>query len=159
MFAFFSNRLGCIGSLIVSIVGSLVLILVLRGCGAFYIAVMVAPQPSRPSDAEVLDAIVIGGGPAGLSAALVLGRCLRRVLVCDAGHPRNEPARIFNGFLSRDGSTPAEFLQICRDQLRRYETIEFRKVKVVHVERGDCRFTAILETGERVAGQINAASI
>ena len=98
---------------------------------------MVAPQTSSPSDAEILDAIVIGGGPAGLSAALVLGRCLRRVLVCDAGHPRNEPARIFNGFLSRDGSTPAEFLQICRDQLRRYETIEFRKVKVVDVERGD----------------------
>jgi thioredoxin reductase len=115
---------------------------------------MVAPQPSRPSDAEVLDAIVIGGGPAGLSAALVLGRCLRRVLVCDAGHPRNEPARIFNGFLSRDGSTPAEFLQICRDQLRRYETIEFRKVKVVDVERGDRRFTAILETGEHVAGRM-----
>jgi thioredoxin reductase len=115
---------------------------------------MVAPQPSRLPDAEVLDAIVIGGGPAGLSAALVLGRCLRRVLVCDAGHPRNEPARIFNGFLSRDGSTPAEFLQICRDQLRRYETIEFRKVKVVDVERGDCRFTAILETGERVAGRM-----
>ena len=115
---------------------------------------MVAPHPSRPSDAQVLDAIIIGGGPAGLSAALVLGRCLRRVLVCDAGHPRNEPARIFNGFLSRDGSTPAEFLQICRDQLRRYETIEFRKVKVVDVERGDCRFTAILETGERVAGRM-----
>jgi len=115
---------------------------------------MVAPQPSRLFDAETLDAIVIGGGPAGLSAALVLGRCLRRVLVCDAGHPRNEPARIFNGFLSRDGSTPAEFLQICRDQLRRYETIEFRKVKVVDVEREDCRFTAILETGERVAGRM-----
>ena len=115
---------------------------------------MVASQPSRPSDAEILDAIVIGGGPAGLSAALVLGRCLRRVLVCDAGHPRNEPARIFNGFLSRDGSSPAEFLQICRDQLRRYETIEFRKVKVVDVERGDCRFTAILETGERFAGRM-----
>jgi thioredoxin reductase len=115
---------------------------------------MVAPQPSRLSDGEVLDAIVIGGGPAGLSAALVLGRCLRRVLVCDAGHPRNEPARIFNGFLSRDGSSPAEFLQICRDQLRRYETIEFRKVKVVDVERGDCRFTAILETGERAAGRM-----
>ena len=115
---------------------------------------MVAPQPSGLSDAEVLDAIVIGGGPAGLSAALVLGRCPRRVLVCDAGHLRNEPARIFNGFLSRDGSTPAEFLQICRDQLRRYETIEFRKVKVVDVERGDCRFTAILETGERVAGRM-----
>jgi hypothetical protein len=48
------------------------------------------------------------------------------VLVCDAGHPRNESARICNGFLSRDGSTHAEFLQICRDQLRRYETIELR---------------------------------
>lgn len=46
----------------------------------------------------MLDAIVVGGGPAGLSAALVLGRCLRRVLVCDAGHPRNESARIFNGY-------------------------------------------------------------
>jgi len=115
---------------------------------------MVASERCHPADTEVLDAIIVGGGPAGLSAALVLGRCLRRVLVCDAGHPRNEPARIFNGFLSRDGSTPAEFLQICRDQLRRYETIEFRRVKVVEVERGDCRFTAILETGERVAGRM-----
>ena len=102
----------------------------------------------------MLDAIIIGGGPAGLSAALVLGRCLRTVLVCDAGHPRNEPARIFNGFLSRDGMPPGEFLQICRDQLQRYETVEFRHVKVADVERGDCRFTAILETGERVSGRM-----
>jgi choline dehydrogenase-like flavoprotein len=58
---------------------------------------MVAAAPSHSADEEVLDAIIVGGGPAGLSAALVLGRCLRRVLVCDAGHPRNEPARIFNG--------------------------------------------------------------
>ena len=114
---------------------------------------MVATQTSS-SAPEILDAIIIGGGPAGLSAALVLGRCLRRVLVCDAGHPRNEAARIFNGFLSRDGSNPAEFLQICRDQLRRYKTIEFRQVKVTDVERGDRRFTAILETGERVAGRM-----
>lgn len=101
-------------------------------------------------DGQILDVLIVGGGPAGLSAALVLGRCLRRALVCDAGHPRNEPARIFNGFLSRDGMPPGEFLQICREQLGRYETIEFRKTKVEGVERGDCRFTAKLETGERV---------
>jgi thioredoxin reductase len=102
----------------------------------------------------MLDAIIVGGGPAGLSAALVLGRCLRRVLVCDAGHPRNEPARIFNGYLSRDGSSPAEFLQICRDQLRRYDTVELRKVKVEDVERGDRRFTVVLESGERIDGRM-----
>ena len=65
---------------------------------------------------NLLDTIIVGGGPAGLSAALVLGRCLRKVLVCDAGHPRDEPARVFNGYLSRDGSTPAEFLEISREQ-------------------------------------------
>ncbi len=102
----------------------------------------------------ILDAVIVGGGPAGLSAALVLGRCLRRVLVCDAGLPRNAPARIFNGFLSRDGSTPAEFLEICRKQLRRYETVELRKVKVEDVERGDRRFTVVLETGERIVTRL-----
>ena len=107
-----------------------------------------------PANRDPLDAIIIGGGPAGLSAALVLGRCLRHVLVCDVGHPRNEAAKVFNGYLSRDGSTPGEFLQICRAQLRRYETVEFRKVKVVDVERGDRRFTAVLETGERVASRM-----
>jgi thioredoxin reductase len=105
---------------------------------------------SCPPFSEILDVVIVGGGPAGLSAALVLGRCLRKVLVCDAGNPRNAPARIFNGYLSRDGSTPAEFLQICRDQLRRYETVELRNVKVVNAERSDRRFTVVLETGERI---------
>lgn len=109
---------------------------------------------SPPANRVPLDAIIIGGGPAGLSAALVLGRCLRRVLLCDVGHPRNEAARVFNGYLSRDGSTPGEFLEICRAQLQRYETVEFRKVKVVDVERGDRRFTAVLETGERVVSRM-----
>ena len=101
----------------------------------------------------MLDTIIIGGGPAGLSAALVLGRCLRNVVVCDAGHPRNEPARIFNGYLSRDGSTPAEFLAISRKQLGRYETVQLREGMVTDVVRGDGEFTAILQSGERLTAR------
>ncbi|MEA3212399.1 MAG: hypothetical protein QOE70_5456 [Chthoniobacter sp.] len=101
----------------------------------------------------ILDTLIIGGGPAGLSAALVLGRCLRKVVVCDAGHPRNEPAKVFNGYLSRDGSSPGEFLAISREQLRRYETVELRHVVVADVERGEGEFTAILESGERLVAR------
>ena len=85
------------------------------------------------------DAIIVGGGPAGLSAALVLGRCRRNVLVCDAGHPRNERSKAIHGFLSRDGIPPAEFAEICRDQLRNYPNVELRAEEVVHArcEGGD----------------------
>lgn len=96
-----------------------------------------------------LDVIIVGGGPAGLSAALVLGRCLRKVLVCDAGNPRNKSANIFNGYLSRDGSTPAEFRRVSRAQLRRYrETVQIRDAVVKSIVRKAKRFTAILDTGE-----------
>jgi len=98
----------------------------------------------------ILDTIIVGGSPAGLSAALVLGRCLRNVVVCDAGHPRNEPARIFNGYLSRDGSSPREFLDVSRDQLRRYETVQVRQAFVTDVRRGADQFAAVLESGERL---------
>ena len=101
----------------------------------------------------MLDTIIVGGGPAGLSAALVLGRCLRQVVVCDAGHPRNEPAKTFNGYLSRDGSNPAEFLAVSREQLRRYDTVEFRRAVVADVERSEGELTAILESGERLAAR------
>ena len=62
-------------------------------------------------ESETYDVAIIGGGPAGLSAALVLGRARRRVVVVDAGAPRNAPAAHMQGFLSRDGTSPAELLQ------------------------------------------------
>lgn len=59
---------------------------------------------------ERYEAVVVGGGAAGLSAALVLGRARRRTLVVDAGEPRNAPAAHLQGYLTRDGMPPAEFL-------------------------------------------------
>jgi thioredoxin reductase len=67
-----------------------------------------------------LDCVVVGGGPAGLSAALVLGRCRRRVVVIDAGRPRNRRSRASHGFFTRDGTSPADMLRIGREQLVEY---------------------------------------
>jgi thioredoxin reductase len=66
------------------------------------------------------DVIVIGGGPAGLSGAVALGRSLRSVLVIDSGAPRNAPASGIHNYLTRDGITPAEFLAAGRSEVRRY---------------------------------------
>lgn len=66
------------------------------------------------------DVVVIGGGAAGLSAALVLTRARRRVAVIDAGEPRNAPAAHMQGFLSRDGMPPAELLTVGRTEVAGY---------------------------------------
>ena len=72
------------------------------------------------------DVIIVGGGPAGLSAALILGRCRRRVLLVDSGHPRNAVSRGVHGFLTRDGELPSEMRRIGREQLRPYRSVEIR---------------------------------
>lgn len=95
------------------------------------------------------DAIIVGGGPAGLSAALVLGRCRRRVLISDAGHPRNERSKAMHGFLSRDGISPAEFARISRAQLRTYPNVTFRRVEVACVRRDACGFAVTMRDGTR----------
>lgn len=66
------------------------------------------------------DVLVVGGGAAGLSAALTLARARRRVLVVDAGEPRNAPAAGVHGFLTRDGVPPAELLAAGRAEVRGY---------------------------------------
>ncbi|HUF24377.1 MAG TPA: NAD(P)/FAD-dependent oxidoreductase [Vicinamibacterales bacterium] len=74
-----------------------------------------------PTDAT--DVIIVGAGPAGLSAALILARACRRVLVFDHGRPRNASARALNGYLTRDGIPPHDFRALAREELARYEDV------------------------------------
>lgn len=78
------------------------------------------PPPASLASDELYDAIIVGGGPAGLNAALILGRACKRVAVIDAGAPRNAAARQLHGFLSRDGIRPGELLAAGREQLACY---------------------------------------
>jgi len=79
--------------------------------------------------ARMYDVVVVGGGPAGLSAALMLGRCRREILVCDLGEPRNRRSRALHGYLTRDGIPPPEFNELGRRELSQYG-IEVRCVGV-----------------------------
>ncbi|MET1074532.1 MAG: NAD(P)/FAD-dependent oxidoreductase [Umezawaea sp.] len=69
---------------------------------------------------NVVDVVVVGGGAAGLSAAVVLGRARRSVVVVDAGAPRNAPAAGVHGFLTRDGMSPADLVETGRAEVARY---------------------------------------
>lgn len=78
----------------------------------------------------MFDVIVVGGGPAGLSAALTLGRARRTTLVIDSGEYRNAPAAEMHNFLTRDGTPPSELRAIAREELGRYPTVQIRNATV-----------------------------
>lgn len=84
---------------------------------------------------DTYDIAIVGGGAAGLSAALVLGRARRRVVVIDAGEPRNAPAAHMQGFISRDGTPPADLLQQARQEVLRYG-VELLRDRVVDATAG-----------------------
>lgn len=95
---------------------------------------------------ETRDVAVIGGGAAGLSAALVLGRARRRVVVIDSGNPRNAPAAHMHGYLSRDGMAPADLLRLGSEEASGYG-VELVPGRVVSVEPG---FSVRLADGSTV---------
>ena len=99
------------------------------------------------------DVLIIGGGAAGLSAAQMLGRSRRSVVVVDSGEPRNAPAEGVHGFLSRDGIKPADLLDIGRDEAESYGAAVVRGR--VLAARGDVDqgFEAALDDGSRLRGR------
>ncbi|HEY9845140.1 MAG TPA: FAD-dependent oxidoreductase [Candidatus Caenarcaniphilales bacterium] len=93
--------------------------------------------------------IIVGAGPTGLSAALLLGRSLKQVLVIDSGEPRNAVSHAANGFFSRDGIAPSDLLQIGREHLHKYENVKFQTGKVIYAK--------LLETASEKGGSFGVA--
>src|SRR4051812_33465781 len=100
--------------------------------------------------APVLDAVIAGGGPAGLSAALVLGRARRSVLVLDTGRPANAVAGAIGGLLAQAGVAPGELRRAGREQLAAYPTVEVRDGAVLDAEPIAEGFTVTLDDGTAV---------
>ncbi len=103
------------------------------------------------------DVIIVGGGPAGLSAALVLGRCRRQICLVDAGRPRNERAHGAHGIFTRDGTPPEELRRLGRAQLEPYDVTIYddEVVSITPHEKGtqEARFVARTRDGRTIEGR------
>jgi thioredoxin reductase len=104
------------------------------------------------------DVLIVGGGPAGLSAALALGRARKRVLVCDAGPRRNAAAVHLHNFVTRDGTPPDAFRQVAREQLAIYPGVSVRDARVESITGARGAFRAVLDTGTVGARRILLAT-
>ena len=99
------------------------------------------------------DVVIIGGGAAGLSAALVLSRARRKVLVVDAGEPRNAPATHMHGYLSRDGIPPGELLVAGRNEVKRYGGDIVAGTVTDLMPDGRSGFWVLLADGQRLSAR------
>ena len=150
-----SNRLRLTRRFILFQIG---IIASLIGQQSFFSVARSAPRKSNSmmnnaTQTNLFDVIIVGGGSAGLSAALVLGRSKKRVLVFDVGKPRNAVSPAAHSFFSRDGIAPAELLHIGREQLRPYDSVEIINAKVVNAAKKDNTFQITLDNGTQYISQ------
>lgn len=96
------------------------------------------------------DALIIGGGPAGLGAAMALGRLRLRAIVCDNGQPRNASASHMHNFPGEEGTNPLEWRKKAKEDVKLYPTIEFADVTVTDAVKIDNGFLATLSSGKQV---------
>lgn len=99
------------------------------------------------------DAVIVGGSFAGLSAAMQLARARRRILLVDAGRPRNRFAAASHGFLGQDGVAPAEIMRQGLTQLARYPTVDFVHAEALSASQADSGFVLTLSDGSEAGGR------
>lgn len=97
----------------------------------------------------MLECAIIGGGPAGLNAALVLGRAKRNVILFDNNQPRNAVTQESHGFITRDGVTPREFRNFAHQDIRKYPSVKIKELKIVKVTKeSNSMFQLVTHEGE-----------
>lgn len=102
----------------------------------------------------IYDCAIIGGGPAGLNAALVLGRARRSVALIDNNKPRNAVTHASHGFITRDGITPAEFRSVAYAEVLRYPSVGHLQTEAVEAGKNESGFFEVLcASGLRVQAQ------
>lgn len=95
------------------------------------------------------EVIIIGGSYSGLSAAMALGRSLRKTLVIDSGKPCNEQTPHSHNFLTQDGKSPKEIAESAQKQVSEYETVHFHKGKAIEAKKSEKGFEITTEKGEK----------
>jgi len=110
------------------------------------------------TEAKTFEVIVIGGGPAGMSAALVLGRSRIKALVLNTENPRNIVTTHSHGFLTQDGKHPIEIFEKAKEQLSKYLSISYKNEKAVDLQSTNKGFLVKTETANHSAKRVIIAT-